>query len=194
MPPIRQVCVYCGSSGGVAPQLRQAASDLGRALAGAGLGVVYGGGRVGLMGLLADAALAAGGTVTGLIPASLTSVEVAHPGLTELLVVDSMHARKREMAARADAFAVLPGGLGTLDETFEIITWKQLGLHDKPILILDIAGYWAPLLSLLDHVVACGFAAAATRNLVRVVPTVAALMAALTATAVSHSAPAASRL
>lgn len=193
MPPIRRVCVYCGSSGGVAPQLRQAASDLGKALAGAGLGVVYGGGRVGLMGLLADAALAAGGTVTGIIPASLTAAELAHPGLTELLVVDSMHARKREMAVRADAFAVLPGGLGTLDETFEIVTWKQLGLHDKPILILDIAGYWAPLLALLDHVVARGFASAGARNLVRVVSTVAALMAALTATPTSRSAPSAPR-
>jgi uncharacterized protein (TIGR00730 family) len=193
MQPIRRVCVYCGSSGQVEPRFRQAASELGTALAGAGLGVVYGGGRIGLMGLLADAALAAGGTVTGIIPASLTAAELAHAALSELVVVDSLHARKREMAARADAFAVLPGGVGTLDETFEIITWKQLGLHRKPILILDVAGYWAPLVALLDHVVAHGFARPSIRDLVSVVPTIAALMAMLAATPVPQTAPAADR-
>jgi uncharacterized protein (TIGR00730 family) len=179
MSSIRRVCIYCGSSAVVAPSFRRAASDLGRALAGAGIGVVYGGGRAGLMGLLADAALAAGGAVTGIIPARLIAGELAHPGLTELVVVDSMHARKREMAVRADAFAVLPGGVGTLDETFEILSWKQLALHEKPILIVDIAGYWAPLRALLDHIVAHGFARPQIRGLVRVVTTVAELMAAL---------------
>jgi uncharacterized protein (TIGR00730 family) len=194
MSPIRRVCVYCGSSAAVAPSFRQAASELGGALAGAGIAVIYGGGRVGLMGLLADAALAAGGAVTGIIPAHLTAGELAHPGLTELVVVDGMHARKREMAARADAFAVLPGGIGTLDEAFEILSWKQLGLHDKPILIVDIAGYWAPFGALLDHVVAHGFARPQIRGLVRVVATVAEAMAALAATPAPDTAVAAERL
>jgi uncharacterized protein (TIGR00730 family) len=179
MQPIRRVCVYCGSSGAVAPHFRQAASELGRALAGAGIGVVYGGGRVGLMGLLADAALAAGGTVTGIIPDRLVAAELAHPGLSELVVVDSMHARKREMAARADAFAILPGGIGTLDETFEILSWRQLGLHDKPILIVDVAGYWAPLRALLDHLVAHGFARPQNVAAIRAVATVAELTTAV---------------
>lgn len=194
MQPTRRVCVYCGSSGAVAPHFRQAASDLGRALAGAGIGIVYGGGRVGLMGLLADAALAAGGAVTGIIPAHLVAAELAHAGLTELVVVDSMHARKREMAARADAFAVLPGGIGTLDETFEILSWRQLGLHDRPILIADIAGYWAPLRALLDHLVAHGFARSQNLAAIRVVATVAELMAALAEIPAPRSTPAADRL
>jgi uncharacterized protein (TIGR00730 family) len=194
MQPIRRVCVYCGSSGAVAPQFRQAASELGKALADAGIAVVDGGGRVGLMGLLADAALAAGGIVTGIIPVHLTAGEVAHSGLTELVVVDSMQARKREMAARADAFAILPGGIGTLDETFEILSWKQLGLHDKPILIVDIAGYWVPLLALLDHVVAHGFARPPILALARVVASVGELMVALGETPASRTAPAVTRL
>lgn len=194
MQTIRQVCVYCGSAGTVEPHFRQAASELGTALAGAGIGVVFGGGRVGLMGLLADAALAAGGRVTGIIPAHLVAAELAHPGLSELVVVDSMHARKREMAARADAFAVLPGGIGTLDETFEILSWRQLGLHHKPILILDAAGYWTPLLALLRHVVAHGFARAPVLDLVRVIPTVAELMRVLAETPAPRTAPAIARL
>ena len=194
MQPIRRVCVYCGSSGKVEAHFRQVAGELGSALAGAGIGVVYGGGRVGLMGLLADAALAAGGSVTGIIPASLTTAELAHSGLSELVVVDSMHARKREMAVRADAFAVLPGGVGTLDETFEILSWKQLGLHQKPILILDAAGYWAPLVSLFHHVVAHGFARPSTLDLVRIVPTIAELMSALAETPAPQTAPATDRL
>jgi uncharacterized protein (TIGR00730 family) len=194
MQPIRRVCVYCGSSAAVAPPFRQAASELGGALAGAGIGVVYGGGRVGLMGLLADAALAAGGSVTGIIPAHLIAAELAHSGLSELVVVDSMHARKREMAARADAFAVLPGGIGTLDETFEILSWRQLGLHEKPILIADIAGYWAPLRVLLDHLVAHGFARPQNLAAIRMVATVAELMAVLAETPAPRTVPDAARL
>ena len=133
------------------------------------------------MGLLADAALVAGGHVTGIIPSRLRDAELAHEGATELIVVDSMHERKRLMAEKADAFAILPGGLGTLDETFEIVSWKQLELHDKPILLVDIGGYWAPLRALLDHIVAKGFARPETRGLLRIVPTVAALMTALAA-------------
>jgi hypothetical protein len=179
MPKIRRLCVYCGSSGAVDRQYREAASELGARLAAAGIGLVFGGGRVGLMGLLADAALATGGEVIGIIPARLRDAELAHPGATELVVVESMHERKRLMAEKADAFAILPGGIGTLDELFETISWKQLGLHDKPILLADIGGYWASLRALLDDIVANGFAQPEARELLRVVPTITALMAAL---------------
>jgi uncharacterized protein (TIGR00730 family) len=179
MTKIKRLCVYCGSSDAVEPQFREAASALGTRLGAAGIELVYGGGRVGLMGLLADAALAAGGKVTGIIPARLLRVEVAHCGVGELVVVDSMHDRKRLMAERADAFAVLPGGIGTLDELFETLSWKQLDLHDKPILLVDIGGYWAPLRRLLDHIVVTGFAREQTRGLLHVVPSVSALMTAL---------------
>jgi uncharacterized protein (TIGR00730 family) len=179
MNNIRRLCVYCGSSGAVAARYREAASELGARLAAAGIELVYGGGRVGLMGLLADAALTTNGKVTGIIPRRLLDAEVAHLGVTELVVVDNMHDRKRLMAEKADAFAVLPGGIGTLDELFEILSWKQLELHDKPILLVDIGGYWAPLRALLDHIVVNGFARRQTRRLLRAVPSVSALMAAL---------------
>jgi uncharacterized protein (TIGR00730 family) len=179
MQNIRRLCVYCGSSGAVDAQYRAAAGELGARLAADGIELVYGGGRVGLMGLLADAALAAGGRVIGIIPSRLRDLELAHHGATELITVDSMHERKRLMAEKADAFAVLPGGLGTLDEMFEIVSWKQLGLHAKPILLVDIGGYWAPLRTLLDHIIAQGFARPRTRLLLRVVSTVATLMEAL---------------
>jgi uncharacterized protein (TIGR00730 family) len=179
MRNIRCLCVYCGSSGAVEKQYREAASELGARLAAARIELVFGGGRVGLMGLLADAALAANGKVTGIIPSHLRAAELAHPGVSELIVVGSMHERKRLMAEKADAFAVLPGGIGTLDEMFEIVSWKQLGLHDKPILLVDVGGYWAPLLALLEHIVDKGFARPQTGALLRVVPSVPALMAAL---------------
>ena len=179
MPSIRALCVYCGSSGAVAAAYREAASELGARLANAGIDVVFGGGRVGLMGLLADAALANDGRVTGIIPARLRDAELAHRGVSELVIVSSMHQRKQQMAERSDAFAILPGGIGTLDETFEMLSWKQLGLHDKPIFLVDIDGYWARLRSLLEEIVERGFAAPRTRNLLQVVPTVGALMAAL---------------
>lgn len=179
MSRIRRLCVYCGSSGEVDRQYRKAASELGARLAAARIGLVYGGGRVGLMGLLADAALAAGGEVIGIIPSRLRDAELAHRGATELIVVETMHDRKRLMAENADAFAILPGGIGTLDEMFETVSWKQLALHDKPILLVDIDGYWAPLRALLDHIVAEGFARPQTHALLQVVPTVAAAMAVL---------------
>jgi len=179
MKQIRRLCVYCGSSGAVEARYREAASELGARLAAAGIELVYGGGRVGLMGLLADAALTAGGTVTGIIPRRLLDDEVAHLDVTDLVVVDNMHDRKRLMAEKADAFAVLPGGIGTLDELFEMLSWKQLELHDKPILLVDIGGYWAPLRALLDHIIVNGFAREQTRGLLHVVPSVSALMAAL---------------
>jgi uncharacterized protein (TIGR00730 family) len=182
MPGIRTLCVYCGSSGAVAAAYRDAANTLGASLAAAGIEIVFGGGRVGLMGLLADAALTHGGRVTGIIPARLRDAELAHTGVSELVVVATMHERKRLMAERADAFAILPGGIGTLDETFEILSWKQLGLHDKPIFVVDVAGYWAPLRALFDHIVGHGFARPETRALVQVVSSVSALMAALSET------------
>jgi uncharacterized protein (TIGR00730 family) len=179
MPNIKALCVYCGSSSRVAAPYREAASELGMRLAAAGIEIVFGGGRVGLMGLVADAALAGGGRVTGIIPSRLRDAELAHQGVSELVIVDSMHERKRLMAERADAFAVLPGGIGTLDETFEMLSWKQLGLHDKPIYLVDIDGYWTTLRTLLDHIVERGFAAAKTRRLLQTVSTVAELMTAL---------------
>ena len=176
---IRSLCVYCGSSGAVAPAYRDAATELGARLAENGIEVVFGGGRVGLMGLLADAALAKGGRVVGIIPTRLRDAELAHRAVSELVIVDTLHARKAMMAERADAFAVLPGGIGTLDETFDMLSWKQLGLHDKPIFLVDIEGYWAPLRSLLKHIVDSGFAQARTHGLLRIVPTVAALLTVL---------------
>src|SRR5207249_47919 len=151
MATVQRLCVYCGSSDRVDEVYRQAAVELGHALARHGVELVYGGGRVGLMGLCADAALAAGGRVTGIIPRHLHDFEIGHHGLTELHVVESMHERKRMMFELADAVAVLPGGLGTLDETFEVITWRQLRLHDKPIVVVDIAGYWQPFQDLVEH-------------------------------------------
>jgi uncharacterized protein (TIGR00730 family) len=179
MPPIRSLCVYCGSSNRVAEKFREAARELGTGLAAAGIETVFGGGRVGLMGVLADAAVAAGGRVTGIIPARLRDAELAHAGITELVIVDTMHARKALMAERADAFAILPGGIGTLDETFEILSWKQLALHDKPIFLVDVDGYWTHLCRLLDHIVESGFAPAQTGDLLQILPSVPALLTAL---------------
>ncbi|CAO3428475.1 LOG family protein [Azospirillum doebereinerae] len=158
MKTLSSVCVYCGASSQVADVHKEAAHALGDGLARRGIRLVYGGGRVGLMGIVADAALAAGGEVVGIIPEHIQSTEIEHTALTELHVVDSMHTRKRMMVERSDAFVVLPGGLGTLDEMFEVLTWKQLQLHDKPVVIADVDGYWRPLLGLIDHMVAQGFA------------------------------------
>jgi uncharacterized protein (TIGR00730 family) len=176
---IDRLCVYCGSSAGNDPRYRAAASELGALLAAAGIELVYGGGRNGLMGRVADAVLDGGGRVTGIIPTHLQAREVAHPGLSELVVVSDMHQRKRAMAERADGFAVLPGGIGTLDETVEILSWRQLGLHDKPIVVVDIGGYWAPLAALFEHIVAANFATPVVPDLIRFVPDVPALFAVL---------------
>src|ERR1043165_174167 len=147
MRPFRRVCVFCGSSPGARPEYRQAAEAMGRLLASRRIGLVYGGGNVGLMGLLADAALSAGGEVIGVIPRHLDAREVAHRGLPDLRVVASMHERKALMADLSDAFIALPGGLGTLEEMFEILTWAQLGLHRKPCGLLNVLGYFDRLLS-----------------------------------------------
>ena len=172
MSEIKAVCVYCGSSGQVDPRYREAAASLGRGLAGRGITMVYGGGRIGLMGLAADACLTSGGAVIGIIPEFLQQREVDHPGVKQLIVVGSMHERKQRMTDLADAFVVLPGGLGTLDELFEILTWKQLGLHSKPIILLDAAGYWQKLIELLDHLVDERFVRAEMRALWEVAPDV----------------------
>jgi uncharacterized protein (TIGR00730 family) len=158
-----RVAVFLGSSPGRRPEHVAAAAQTGRLLAAAGIGVVYGGASVGLMGALADAALAAGGEVIGVIPAGLFAAEVAHPGLSRLETVLSMHARKARMAELADGFAALPGGLGTLDELIEILTWKQLGLHGKPVVLLNAGGFWDGLLGVMDGLVADGLVPAASR-------------------------------
>ena len=158
MASIRSLCVYCGSRTGRDPEHRALAADLGRAMAERGVELVYGGGRIGLMGVVADAVLAGGGRVTGIIPGHLHAQEVGNEAAGELIVVDSMHVRKQMMFERADAFVALPGGFGTLDETVEILTWRQLRLHDKPLLLLARNGYWQPLLALFRHFVDSGFA------------------------------------
>jgi uncharacterized protein (TIGR00730 family) len=152
-PYMRRICVFCGSSPGLHPEYRSAAEELGRELARRKIGLVYGGGNVGLMGALADAALAAGGEVTGVIPQHLMAKEAGHNGLTKLHVVRSMHERKALMADLSDAFIALPGGFGTLEEFCEVLTWSQLGLHSKPCGILNVGGFYSPLLALFDHLV-----------------------------------------
>jgi uncharacterized protein (TIGR00730 family) len=159
-----RVAVYLGSSDGARPEFAAAAAQTGRALAQAGLGVVYGGATVGLMGVLADAALAAGGEVIGVMPAGLFAAEIGHQGLTRLELVGSMHERKARMAELADGFAALPGGLGTLEELLEILTWHQLRLHGKPIALLDVGGFWDGLLSFIDGLVGHGFVPPASRD------------------------------
>jgi uncharacterized protein (TIGR00730 family) len=162
-----RVCVFCGSNRGSSPAFAAAAEELGVALAGAGAALVYGGGAVGLMGVIADAVLGAGGVVIGVMPEALVAREIAHRRLTELRVTRSMHERKAEMAALADAFVALPGGLGTFEELCEILTWAQLGLHNKPVILLDVADYWAPFFDLLDGATAVGFLRQAHRELAR---------------------------
>lgn len=161
--PLGRLCVFCGSNAGRDPVYRGLAERLGQTLARRGIGVVYGGGRVGLMGALADATLAAGGEVIGVIPQSLLAREIGHRGLTDLRVVGSMHERKALMAELADGFVALPGGIGTLEELFEVWTWAQLGLHAKPCGLLDQDGFYAPLVRFLDHLVETGFVRLAHR-------------------------------
>jgi uncharacterized protein (TIGR00730 family) len=160
-----RVCVYAGSAPGVNPAYIHAARSLAAALAARGSGVVFGGGSIGLMGALADASLALGNAVTGIIPRFLDEREVAHRG-TELRIVETMHERKMLMADMADAFVVLPGGIGTLEEVVEMLSWSQLGLHRKPIGLLDAGGYWGPLLELVDHAITEGFVRPEHRELV----------------------------
>ena len=173
------VCVFCGSAAGTNPLYAEAARELGRELAARKLALVYGGGRVGLMGQVASATLAAGGEVLGVIPHSLAKREVAQEDCTELIVVDTMHERKALMADRSDAFVALPGGYGTCDELFEIVTWAQLGIHRKPVALLNVNGFFTPLLAWLDHVMSEGLLKPKHRELLLVADTVPALFEAL---------------
>ncbi|MGF1455589.1 MAG: TIGR00730 family Rossman fold protein [Alphaproteobacteria bacterium] len=177
----KAVCVYCGSSAGADPRFKAAAETLGRQCAESGIDLVYGGGKLGLMGATADAALKAGGRVTGIIPDFLKAVEVQFEDVTELLVTQSMHERKQLMFERSDAFIALPGGIGTLEETIEMLTWAQLGRHGKPIVLVNIAEYWTPLLTLLDHMVAQAFVGESARDLWTAVDDVEAVLPAVEA-------------
>ena len=165
---MKAVCVFCGSGVGARPEYAQAARDLGRLLAARSLRTVYGAGNIGLMGLLADAALEAGGDVVGVIPQALVARELAHNGVSELRIVDSMHQRKALMADLADAFVALPGGFGTLEELCEVLTWLQLGIHSKPCGLLNVAGYFDPLLAMLDRAVEERFLRPQHRSLLQV--------------------------
>lgn len=176
MTKIRSLAVFCGSRVGVDPAYAAAGHTLGAGLARMGIRLVFGGGRIGIMGVVADAVLTGGGTVLGVIPRFLTQKEVAHTGATEMVVTDSMHVRKARLYEEADAFLVMPGGLGTFDEMFEVITWKQLGLHDKPILIANIDGWAEPLLGLIDHAIERGFAAPESRRFYEVVDSAEAVL------------------
>lgn len=175
----QRICVFCGSSAGNRPAFRLAATELGRHLAIAGVELVYGGGHVGLMGVIADAALGAGGRVTGVIPRMLATRELAHTGLTALEVVPNMHDRKARMAELAEAFIAMPGGFGTFEELFEVITWAQLGIHAKPIGLLNVDGCFDPLIQLIDRAVRDGFIQDVHRHLVVVSTDAAQLLDAL---------------
>lgn len=165
---MRSLCVFCGSRPGEDPAYEAAARALGETLAEAGIELVYGGGHVGLMGVVANAALAAGGEVVGVMPRALVEREISHTGLTQLHVVSSMHERKAMMSDLSEGFIALPGGTGTLEEFFEVLTWAQLGEHEKPCGLLDVAGYYAPLLDLFDHMVERGFLSTKHRAMVLV--------------------------
>lgn len=179
MSLIKSVCVYCGSSSRVDQVYKDAAIELGQTLAANNWDVVYGGGRVGLMGLVADSALAAGSKVVGIIPKHIETREVQHTDLTELHVVDSMHVRKQMMVDRGDAFVILAGGLGTMDEFFEILTWKQLGLHDKPVIMVNINGYWTKMIAAIQHIAHEKFMRDEDLRMFQVVDTVAEVAQAL---------------
>jgi uncharacterized protein (TIGR00730 family) len=176
VPALSSICVFCGSNGGADPAYLETAHAVGRSLAERGLRLVYGGGNVGMMGALADAALEAGGDVVGVIPRQIFDLEIGHTGLGDLRVVGSMHERKALMAELADAFVALPGGIGTFEELFEIYTWAQLGLHRKPLGLLDVAGYYAPLRAMLDHAVDQRFLRSETRAMLAFDDTLAALL------------------
>ena len=163
---MKRVCVFCGSSVGVKSAYAEAAREMGRLIASRGIGLVYGGGNVGLMGVIGDAALEAGGEVIGVIPRALSDREIAHTGLTELHIVDSMHARKAMMAELSDAFIAMPGGVGTFEEFFEAVTWTQLGLHRKPCGLLNVDGFYTPLMQFINQAVADGFIRAVHRKVI----------------------------
>jgi uncharacterized protein (TIGR00730 family) len=178
---LRSICVFCGSQAGRDPGYAAAAGDVGRLLAGRGITIVYGGGHVGMMGLLAEAALQAGGKVIGVIPDGLKRRELAYANLTQLIVTRTMHERKQQMADLADAFLALPGGFGTFEEFCEIVTWAQLGMHRKPCALLNVKGYYDPMLAMFDHAVREGFIRPVHRGLVLAGDDVQALLASMAA-------------
>ena len=163
---MKRVCVFCGSSVGVKSVYAEAAREMGRLIASKGIGLVYGGGNIGLMGVIADAVVEAGGEVIGVIPRALADREIAHTGLTKLHIVDSMHTRKAMMAELADAFIAMPGGVGTFEEFFEAVTWTQLGLHRKPCGLLNVDGFYTPLVQFINQAVAEGFIRAVHRKVI----------------------------
>jgi uncharacterized protein (TIGR00730 family) len=194
MPAIKAVTVFGGAASGHDPVCRETAIALGRGLAKAGITVIFGGGSIGMMGAVADGALAAGGEVIGIIPDFLARREVAHTTVSEMIVTDSMHSRKRRMFELSDAFVTLPGGLGTLDETFEMITWRQLDLHSKPIIICDVGGWAEPFLALVDALIAQGFAPNDAKQFYEVLDSAEAVVARLTELPVIEEATAVTRL
>ena len=169
---MNRLAVYCGSAPGTNPAFAETAKALGEEMARRGIGLVYGGGRLGLMGIVADAVIAAGGETHGVIPAALVDLEVAHTGLTQLHVVANMHERKAMMTDLTDAFVCLPGGIGTLDELFEAWSWNALGYHAKPFALLNVAGFWDPLVAMMDSITANGFLSPARRAQLIVAPTI----------------------
>ena len=177
--PLKSICVFCGARSGTNPAHTAAAVALGRAIAANGWRLVYGAGDVGLMGEVARAAQSAGAPTMGVIPVHLMDLEAGKRDLTQFVITQDMHERKKVMFMNCDAIVVLPGGAGSLDEFFEVLTWAQIGLHKKPIYLVNIDGYWQPLIALLDHIMAQGFAAATVRDLFAVVPDVASLTGAL---------------
>lgn len=179
MKTVRSICVFCGSKSGADPAHRATAERLGGLMAERGVGLVYGGGRIGLMGIVADAVAAGGGRVTGVIPEFLMKLEVGNEKTGELIVTDSMHSRKQRMFELSDAIVALPGGLGTLDETFEIITWKQLQQHAKPVVLINVNGYWDPFAALIEATISGGFAHPKIRELYTMVADADAVFAAL---------------
>lgn len=164
----KNICVFCGASNRVDPDFLEQGKLFGHLLVGKGYGLVYGGGDCGMMGAVANGVLEKGGKATGVFPVGLKNIEVEHKGLTEILIVDSMHERKKLMFDRSEAFVVLPGGFGTLDETFEILTWRQLSFHAKPVILYNYNGYWDPWIELTEHIIANKFATPATRELYRI--------------------------
>jgi uncharacterized protein (TIGR00730 family) len=170
MTEIRSLAVFCGSRVGNDPAYAEAGRIVGAGMAQLGIRLVFGGGKIGIMGVVADAVLAGGGSVMGVIPRFLREREVAHTDLTDIVITDNMHVRKTRLYEESDAFLVMPGGLGTFDEAFEIITWRQLGLHDKPIMICDEAGWARPFVALIEHAIAQGFASPSAAGLYEVLP------------------------
>ena len=177
----KRICVFCGSAKGKRPEYAETATATGRLLAARGIGLVYGGGNIGLMGLVADACLQGGGEVTGVIPEALMKKEVGHLDLTQLEVVDSMHTRKARMAELSDGFVALPGGFGTFEELCEVLTWGQLGFHEKPVGLVNVAGYFSPLIALCDQAVNEGFMRPEHRRLLQAAETPGGVLAAMAA-------------